>query len=314
MFCNNGGWEPDIQLQIAGPSGFATWYPQLDDNHCAYPLRDDDGENVFLDFSPYRELLITDYQSMKENPEWEGILPTEETLIGNTWVWNGFSKTGLETSCMITFSQDYLTVRWKDGIDPVEHIYENAAWELTHQDGFAVLSIDFQEFAGVLRYNILYSEFYGDLHVAMDVLQEDMPIGEEPLYRYMMKPIAPTPAEMIGTWELVWTEMEGYREHVEPGRGFIEITADSNDLFRISYTDYVFPEQNYADKELIVFPFELYYGCGNDQWLAAVNYAGKYGTEYTITLLYDDTLVLQRYWEMDGAPSVSYEYYHRTVG
>ena len=66
-------------------------------------------------------------------------------------------------------------------------------------------------------------------------------------------------------------------------------------------------------KELVVFPFEMYYGCGNDQWTATVNYTGKYGTEYHITLLPDGTLLLQIAWEVDGAQMVSYGSYSRVA-
>lgn len=311
VFCNSGGFEPDTELYISGPSGEAFWYPQINDNLCAVPLLNNDWENMFYDFSPYREMLMADYQSMQENLEWEGVLPTEEDLIGNTWTWYSYRKDGLDASYSVTFNGGYLTVRWNDGIDTMDHIYENAPWELSYEDGYAVLSIDFGEFAGIRRYNLLYSQFYGSLYFGMDVLQEEMPIGWEPLYRYMGEPIMPDPMEMAGTWELAWTEVEGDRNEAEPETCMIEITTDYEGLFWISYTDNAFPDQNYADKELIIFPGELHYGCGNEEWLATVNYTGKYGTEYNVTLLYNGTLLLQNYWEMDGAPMVSYEWYRR---
>lgn len=311
LFCNNFGWEPDTRLHLSGPSGDVVWYPRTDDYQRAMPLRNDNWEELFLDFSPYREMLAANYRSVTENVEWEAVIPTQEDLIGSTWVWQRYLKDGSEVSCSVTFDQDYLNVRWYDGIDAMEHIYDNAPWTLEHKDGYGVLTIDFAEFAGVLRYDVLYSRFYDELYIAQDVLQEDMNIGWEPLYRYLSKPIAPESVEMAGTWELVWTEIEGYQEEAEPGTCFLEITTDYAGLFRISYTDYAFPEENYQNKELIVFPFEMYYGCGNDQWTATVNHTGRFGTEYRITLLYNDTLLLQRYWEVDGAPMVSYGSYRR---
>ena len=312
LFCNSTGWEPDTQLSISGPSGDVIWYPQLDDNQCAAPLHNDDWEDLFFDFSPYREMLAAKYHNATENIDyWDGVLPTEVDLIGKTWVWQGYLKNGLKVSYCVTFNHGYLNVRWNDGIDAMEHVYYNAPWTLENKDGYAVLTIDFAEFAGVLRYDVLYSQFYDELYIAQDVLQEDMNIGWEPLCRYMTKPIAPKSIEMIGVWELVWTEIEGYREEAEPGTCFLEITTDDEGLYWISYTDYAFPDENYTDKELVVFPFEMYYGCGNDQWTATVNYTGKYGTEYHITLLHDGTLLLQRYWEVDGTPMVSYGSYRR---
>ncbi len=311
LFCNDSGWVPDTQLSISGPSGDVIWYPQLDDNECAMALLNDNGDDLFLDFSPYREMLAADYRETLENVEWEGILPTEEDLIGNTWVWSGYSKVGWEANYSVTFNQGYLDVCWNDGIDPMEHVYNNAPWTLEHKDGYAVLTIDFAEFAGVLRYDVLYSRFYDDLYIIQDVLQEEMNIGWEPLSRYLMKPAAPDPMDMTGTWELVWTEIEGYREEAESNTCFLEITTDYEGLYWISYNDYAFPDENYENKELVVFPFEMYYGCGNDQWSATVNHTGKFGTEYSLTLLFNDTLLLQRYWEVDGAPMVSYASYRR---
>ena len=64
LFCNNSGFEPDTQLYISGPSGEIVWYPQADDNLCAMPLRNDNWDDLFFDFSPYRELLLAEYRSM----------------------------------------------------------------------------------------------------------------------------------------------------------------------------------------------------------------------------------------------------------
>ena len=311
VFCNGAGWEPDTQVLISGPSGRATWYPQADDNLCAKMLYSPIEEESFLDFSAYREILAARYASVKTNVEWEGVLPTEETLIGNTWTYSGYQTDGREIRCSVAFDRDVLTVHWNDGISGENYVYENASWELTQKDGYAVLSIDFREFAGVLRYNILYSEFLEDLYVAMDVLQQELPIGWEPLYRNLRKSTAPEPAEMAGSWELAWTELEGYREEAEAGTAFLEITTDYEGAYWISFTDYAFPEENFEDKELTLVYAELYYGCGNDQWMATVNHTGPFGTEYNLTLLEDGTLLLQRYWEVEGMPMVSYGAYCR---
>jgi hypothetical protein len=147
LFCNNAGFEPDTQVSICGPSGEIIWYPQPDDNLCAMPLRNDNWDDLFFDFSPYRELLLAEYRSM--NGEWTK--PTAEMLTGTTWVWDGYLKDGREVSYRLTFAEDTLSVRWNDGIDEEDHEYADAAWELAEEEGFAVLSIDFREFAGVLR-------------------------------------------------------------------------------------------------------------------------------------------------------------------
>ena len=149
LFCNNAGFEPDTQLYISGPSGEIVWYPQADDNLCAMPLRNDNWDDLFFDFSPYRELLLAEYRSM--NGEW--LKPTAEMLIGTTWVWEGFLKDGREVSYQLTFAEDTLSVRWNDGIDEEDHEYPDAAWELTEEEGFAVLSIgsgNLPEFSAII--------------------------------------------------------------------------------------------------------------------------------------------------------------------
>ena len=55
----------------------------------------------------------------------------------------------------------------------------------------------------------------------------------------------------------------------------------------------------------------MYWNCGNSMWLADVDHVGPWDTTYAITLLEDGRLLLQNYWEVDGAPSVSYEWYER---
>ena len=309
LFCNGEGWEPDTQVFLSGPSGEAFWYPSLDDNLCAAPLRNDNWESLFYDFSPYREMLATDYRQMVG--EW--IAPTDEMLCGTTWCWESFNKAGQEVSCQVTFGEETLSVRWDDGIDEEEHEYPDAAWKLSSENGYCVLSIDFREMAGVLRYNLLYHEVYENLYFGMDVVQEEMPIGWEPLHRYMIPPIAPEPVEMLGNWELEWTEVEGYRETVAPGTEHVSVFLNDASGFRISLTDNTRQGQSFKNKELGIYEGELYSGCGNDQWMCYIGYMGPRDIIYSLTLTRDDTLLMQMYWEIDdGVPMVAYKGYRRT--
>ena len=309
LFCNNADFEPDTQLCISGPSGEIIWYPILDDNDCPMSLWDDNRDNRFLDFSSYREMLVKDYREM----EGEWVKPTEEFLVGTTWVWERWTKDGREVSCQVTFAEDTLSVRWNDGIDEENHEYLDASWELTYEDGYAVLSIDFREMAGVLRYNLMYHEVYDYLYFGMDVLQEEMPIGLEPLYRFLMPPVVPEPVEMLGEWELAWTEVEGYRENVEPGTESISIFLNDDNGFRITLTDAVFPKKSFKNKELGVYEGELYSGCGNDRWMCYIGYMGPEDIIYSLTLTQDDILLMEMYWEIDGGvPMVAHKGYRRT--
>lgn len=308
LLCNNEGWEPNTQVCISGPSGEIVWYPELDDNLCAMPLRDDNWDSLIYDFSPYREMLAADYNSMVG--EW--IIPTADMLNGTTWTWERFRKDGRVVSYQVTFEADTLSVRWNDGVDGEDHEYPDARWELTNEDGYAVLSIDFREMAGVLRYNLLYHEVYENLYFGMDVVQEEMPVGWEPLYRYMMPPLTPEPVEMLGFWELEWTEVEGYREYVDPGLENISVFLREDSSIRLTHVNNASYMNNIYDKELCFYEGELYSGCGNDKWAAYLANMDGYTTTYSFTLLDHDSLLMKLYWEIDGGvPMVAYKMFHR---
>ena len=310
LFCNGEGWEPDTQLFISGPSGEVMWSPMLDDNDCPMSPWDDNWDKLFLDFTSYREMLVKDHREL-EDDEW--VKPTKEFLIGTTWVWEGWTKDSREVSYQVTFEENTLSVCWNDGFDEENHEYPDARWELTNEDGYAVLSIDFREMAGILRYNLMYHEVYDYLYFGMDVLQEEMPIGWEPLCRYMMPPLTPEPVEMLGEWTLAWTEVEGYRENIEPGTENISIFLNDDNGFRITLTDAVFPRKSFKNKELGVYEGELYSGCGNDQWMCYIGYMGAENIIYSLTLTQDDILLMEMYWEIDGGvPMVAHKGYRRT--
>ena len=233
-------------------------------------------------------------------------------LIGTTWVWDRYLKDGREVSYQLTFAEDTLSVRWNDGIDEEDHVYPDAAWELTDEAGFAVLSIDFREFAGVLRYDLMYHEEFELLYVGMDVVQEEMPIGWEPLYRYLGEPEPPEPVEMLGDWELEWTEVEGYREYVDPGIENITVFLRDDSSMRLTHVNNVFYENNIYDKEVLFYEGELYFGCGNDRWVAYLGNMDGYATTYSFTLTDHDQLLMKLYWEIDdGVPMVAYKMFHR---
>ena len=308
LFCNNAGFEPDTQLYISGPSGKLMWYPQVDDNICPDPLRNDNWDFLFYDFSPYQEALISKHEDMKATG-W--IAPTADMLCGSTWLWERFLKDGREVSYQLSFHGDTLSVQWYDGIDAEPHVYRDAQWELTYEDDYAILSIDFREMAGVLRYNLLYHEEFELLYVGMDVTQGEMPIGWEPLFRFLGRPEPPEPVEMLGRWELAWTEVEGDRNEAEPGSCTIEIGMSASSGFLMSYYSREFPRNNFENEHLTFDEREMYYGCGNDAWVADLDYIGPWDTSYTVTLTVDDILIKQNYFLLDGAPTVSYEYFRR---
>jgi len=297
-FCNNDGWEPDTQIYISGSSGESYWCPEISPDGYIFP-------GDFHDFTPYAELLQAEQRGLVENG-W--ISPAKGQLIGTTWNWYRYLEDGTEHSCTMFLDNDFLTAYWNDG---EAHVYYDAPWELTYEKGTAILTVDFGQMAGVLRYNLLYQPEYGQLYVSLDTTQPTLSLGAEPLSRYMTKADPPQPAEMVGTWELGWTEVEGQILGAEPGSQTLTIIQDQTGLYWISYINLEYPGWSFSHKELVVFPFALYDGCGNDQWSAAVNFIGFGGTEYRLTLLPEGTLLLQNYWETEGAPRVSYGWYTR---
>lgn len=118
------------------------------------------------------------------------------------------------------------------------------------------------------------------------------------------------PEEMVGAWELAWTEAEGDRVEAAPGARTLEILSDGEG-FRISCNDRDFPEDSFTDRELTVSLGELYPGCGNNQWLADVSAESGERIRYAVTLLDDGMLLMQHSWEMDSMPMVSYAWYRR---
>ena len=307
LWCNTD-WEPDTEVYISGPSGEVFWYPQEDDNRCVSSQRNDDGEELFHDFSPYRELLLARHRRMKDSG-W--VMPTKDSLTGTTWNWSGFLKDGRDVSYRVTFDADTLSVRWNDGIDERDHEYLHAAWELTYDEGFAIVSIDFREMAGVLRYNLLYHEAFEELYVALDAVPEEMPIGWEPLYRFLVRSVAPEPTDMIGEWEMVWREVEDDRSYAQPGECTIEIMSAASGSLLMRYISRDFPENNFFNEPLTIDTRQMHTLCGNDEWVADVDYLGPWDTTYTVTLTSDDVLIKQNYCLLDGAPTVSYEYFYR---
>ena len=81
----------------------------------------------------------------------------------------------------------------------------------------------------------------------------------------------------------------------------------------MSYTSREFPDNNFSNELLTIDARQMYILCGNDEWVADVNYTGPWDTTYAVTLTVDDILIKQNYFLLDGAPSVSYEYFSRVA-
>lgn len=309
-----GDWgASDAQVTITDSEGnLFIWYPKRDSTDCVESLTDGDWNELLLDFSPYEEALAYEHAELQATGLFG--LPAKEDLVGTVWKSEELLRDGRDYICQIAFHEDTVDVRWNDGIDEEDHEYKDAPWELKQENGYAVLTIDFGEFAGKLSHNLL-------VDAQMDVLftMQDVSTGEikelgwekqsRSLYRQSVN--VPEPEELVGTWERYEGEFEGMVNPSEPGTCTIVIQGSDRDNLTISYTDKESPNKNYKNKALKVSEKEMYSGCGNSVWLADVDHVGPYDTTYAITGLEDGALLLQNYWLMDGAPSVSYEWFRR---
>ena len=311
LVCNCSSERPDTQVTIISAEGETVWHPWQDKYRRVAPLTNEADEPLFLDNSDYTEIFTRIYQSNTEGMR----LPTEEDLVGKAWGWEGTALYD-EYYCtyLLGFEEDTAFIRWNDGIDEEDHEIHDIDWKLTYVDDFAVLTLDLREFAGLRSYNLLHDEECGWLYTMVDLSSGEVTVGEEIPFR-SMEPRSlnvPDPVEMVGTWKRVRMEFEGYGEEDTSGNCTIVITGETEDTLAISYTDRERPESNYQNKTLDIRQGQIYWGCGNSLWLAEVDHVGHWDTTYTVTLLEDGTLLLQNYWEMDGAPAVSYAWYRRT--
>ena len=313
LLCNDDGWESDACVTITKADGTVhSWYPNTDDRGYVGNIYDSNDQPLILDFSPYAELLWSDYFETMGNG-W--LSPTKWDLIGTTWTAWEYLDDDREVTYRLTFNEDTLTGQWNDGIDEEDHIYADAPWDIEYLDGVTVLTIDFQEFAGILKYNLLLDPTFEYLYTTVDMSTGFCEPGYERLQRIMTREMieATDHNRLVGTWELGWTQVEDDWNYDRAGQATITITGDPEGILYISYTDKEFPDTNFTDRELYVEPGEIYFGCGNDKWFASVDHIGPYGTTYKVTVLDNGTLMMQQFWYMDNCPMVSYAWFTRAA-
>ncbi len=311
LFYNDDYTSLDTQVTITGADYEAVWSPVLDSADFVKQLYNENEDAVIWDFTPYAELLADSYFDMME---WGYSIPETRDLLDTVWGWESDLDDGRYVSYLIAFDEGTAYVRWNDGIDEADHEYPNAPWKLTYEEGFAVLTIDFGNFEGELRFNVLKDDEGNCLYITADAScgYVDPRVGFLSRYMDARSLDAPDPMDMVGTWERFQWETEGYLEKDTSGACTIVIKGETEDALTISFTDGENRRDfNYQNKPLDVRQGVIYNGCGNSLWLAKVDHVGPWDTTYTVTLLEDGTLLLQNYWIMDEAPMVSYEWFRR---
>ena len=292
---------------LAGEEFTMWWYPKLDQYLYVEQPRYASGTTGSLDITPYNEMLLTYYKTMRGD-DWDA--PTKEDLENTTWYWDGYTQGGIYYEYRVSFHEDTADVCWNPGYGET-YEYTNAAW--AYEDGeVCVLTIDFAEFAGVRNYNLLVDLDDGIMYIAADATGEDLAWDSEPLYRFLLldQTSDAQPMDLVGIWERIQSEIEGYVDETPAGQVIVQITGSSEDALFISYQDKAFPDNDYFDTALYIIPDGDILWYGDVAWFAKVNHTGNYGKTFTMAIV-DDMLVIQNYFILDSAPTVSYEIFRR---
>lgn len=170
-------------------------------------------------------------------------------------------------------------------------------------------------FVGSMSGDILTLDYRG---FTLSMKQDEVPesVGE----KYV-------PAELVGTWLMASGETEGWEWEVMPGQMeslvFREVwTADSVTL--VADSEFENPEgnleENFYGREITILEEPLYEGCENNVWSVCIGAASHReensspgGTEYYVTLLDQNTLLMQRFYTLDGVAAVSYQKFCRIM-
>ena len=181
LFCNNSGVDGDTMVTITDSDGNKdVWFPGLDEKlmmNCPYNANYD---TFVYDFSQYQEILEKEHTSRKKNG-WN--LPPAADL--QFTYWSGVDYRGSEVigSYQIEFSEDTAYIKWVDGDE--EHEFKDVEWQLEVEQDAAVVTFNFNEFAGILQYNFLWNENNSKLYTAVNFTNEDTLDENLKLYRIL---------------------------------------------------------------------------------------------------------------------------------
>lgn len=311
LVCNSAE-SPDCYVTITdivdGEDFTMYWYPKLDEYLYVEQPRYAEGTTGPLDISPYNAMLLTYYEDVQADGDWE--IPTKADLENTTWYWDGYLLDGSYYEYRVTFHEDTADVRWNPGYDETTE-YTDAQWDY-EDDDISVLTIDFGEFAGVRKYNLLIDWKANMMYIATDATAKDLTWDSEPLYRFLLleQTDGTQPMDLVGTWERILTEVEGDVTETPAGQVIVTITGTGEANLQITYKDKEFPDSNYSQKAMTIVPGGDNMGFSGAEWIAEVDHVGNYGTTYALAIV-DGQLVIRNYFEVDGAPGVSYETFQR---
>lgn len=115
------------------------------------------------------------------------------------------------------------------------------------------------------------------------------------------------PMGLVGDWKRTHAEVEG--DKTKNTKGTITIAGPDAGSLIFTFKDKESSNFNAKEKALELEAGELYEDCGNDIWYAKAR-SGK--NTYEVTLLDDNTLLLQLTFDFDGQPMVSTQWFARS--
>jgi hypothetical protein len=181
LFCNNAGVDGDTMVTVTDSDGNkAVWFPGLDEKlmmNCPYNANYD---TFVYDFSQYQEILEKGHTS-RINSGWN--LPTAADLRFTNWSGVDYRGSEVIDSYKIEFGEDTAYIKWVDGDE--EHEFKDVEWQLEVEKDAAVVTFNFNEFAGILQYNFLLNETGDMLYTAINFTNEDTLDENIKLYRIL---------------------------------------------------------------------------------------------------------------------------------
>ena len=113
--------------------------------------------------------------------------------------------------------------------------------------------------------------------------------------------------DLVGVWQRTHTEAEGDR--MQNNNATVTISGTDADSLAFSFEDWETPNFNAEEAALQICQGQLFTDCGNDTWYAEAA-SGSYS--YCVTILEDNTLLLQLTFDFDGQPMVSTQWFARS--
>lgn len=176
-----------------------------------------------------------------------------------------------------------------------------------------MLTIDFGEFAGVRKYNLLIDWKANMMYITIDATGKDLIWDSEPLYRFLLldQKDGAQPMDLIGTWERTQTEVDGYTEESPAGEVMIRITGTTESDLRIDYEDTQSAYRSFDDRAIFIMPDEDFMGVGEVEWIGQINFTGESANDSYMLALVDGELIMRHIFTVDGTPCASYETFRR---